>query len=141
MLDTDADAGVEYARQELPTWSIWEVGASGYVAHSPTYEHDGIVVQAASAQQLVERVRAVERVVALAMGRQGRRAPGRVFGETLGGAPPPAPPKPLTPRRRVNVARMQGFEGDPCQECGAMRMVRNGSCLKCVDCGGTSGCS
>ena len=38
-------------------------------------------------------------------------------------------------------ARAQGYEGDACPECGAMTMVRNGSCLKCVSCGSTSGCS
>ncbi len=38
-------------------------------------------------------------------------------------------------------AKAQGYEGDSCEECGAMTMVRNGSCLKCVSCGSTSGCS
>ena len=38
-------------------------------------------------------------------------------------------------------ARARGYEGDACDECGAMTMVRNGSCLKCVSCGSTSGCS
>jgi ribonucleoside-diphosphate reductase alpha chain len=38
-------------------------------------------------------------------------------------------------------ARARGYEGDACGECGAMTMVRNGSCLKCVSCGSTSGCS
>jgi ribonucleoside-diphosphate reductase alpha chain len=38
-------------------------------------------------------------------------------------------------------AKTQGYEGDSCPECGAMTMVRNGSCLKCMSCGSTSGCS
>lgn len=37
--------------------------------------------------------------------------------------------------------RVNGFEGDPCPSCGAMMMVRNGSCLKCTACGETTGCS
>lgn len=37
--------------------------------------------------------------------------------------------------------RVMGFEGDPCPECGAMMMVRNGACLKCTSCGATTGCS
>ncbi len=41
----------------------------------------------------------------------------------------------------VARARQQGFEGDPCDECGQMMMVRNGTCLKCMNCGSTSGCS
>ncbi len=35
----------------------------------------------------------------------------------------------------------QGFTGDPCENCQSLRMVRNGSCLKCMDCGETTGCS
>ncbi|MXW34550.1 MAG: adenosylcobalamin-dependent ribonucleoside-diphosphate reductase, partial [Chloroflexi bacterium] len=42
---------------------------------------------------------------------------------------------------RTLQARQMGFEGDPCPECGQMMMVRNGTCLKCVSCGATSGCS
>jgi ribonucleoside-diphosphate reductase alpha chain len=38
-------------------------------------------------------------------------------------------------------AKMQGFEGDPCGECGNYTLVRNGTCMKCNTCGGTSGCS
>src|SRR5262249_47655462 len=38
-------------------------------------------------------------------------------------------------------ARLKGYEGDPCDECGQMMMVRNGTCLKCLNCGATSGCS
>ena len=38
-------------------------------------------------------------------------------------------------------ARMQGYEGDPCAECGNYTLVRNGTCLKCNTCGATSGCS
>ena len=38
-------------------------------------------------------------------------------------------------------ARLKGFEGDACPECGNFTMVRNGTCLKCTTCGGTTGCS
>ena len=38
-------------------------------------------------------------------------------------------------------ARIKGYEGDPCTECGNFTLVRNGTCLKCDTCGGTSGCS
>ena len=42
---------------------------------------------------------------------------------------------------KIRAARMQGYEGDPCGECGNLTLVRNGTCLKCVTCGSTSGCS
>jgi ribonucleoside-diphosphate reductase alpha chain len=38
-------------------------------------------------------------------------------------------------------AKMQGYEGDSCGECGNYTLVRNGTCMKCNTCGGTSGCS
>jgi len=38
-------------------------------------------------------------------------------------------------------ARMKGYTGDVCDICGSMTMVRNGTCLKCENCGNTSGCS
>jgi ribonucleoside-diphosphate reductase alpha chain len=41
----------------------------------------------------------------------------------------------------VQQARYMGYEGDPCPECGALTLVRNGTCLKCDSCGGTTGCS
>jgi len=41
----------------------------------------------------------------------------------------------------IAEARLKGYEGDACAECGALTMVRNGSCLKCESCGSTSGCS
>jgi ribonucleoside-diphosphate reductase alpha chain len=42
---------------------------------------------------------------------------------------------------KIRLARMSGYEGDMCRECGSFTMVRNGTCLKCDTCGSTSGCS
>ncbi|MEE9544670.1 MAG: vitamin B12-dependent ribonucleotide reductase, partial [Rhodospirillales bacterium] len=42
---------------------------------------------------------------------------------------------------QVRNARMKGYEGDPCVECGNFTLVRNGTCMKCMTCGTTSGCS
>ena len=39
------------------------------------------------------------------------------------------------------LARVRGYEGDPCAECGQFTMVRGGTCLRCLSCGATSGCS
>ena len=39
------------------------------------------------------------------------------------------------------VARLKGYEGDPCPECANFTLVRNGVCLKCDSCGATTGCS
>jgi ribonucleoside-diphosphate reductase alpha chain len=42
---------------------------------------------------------------------------------------------------RAAEARVKGYEGESCRECGNFTLVRNGTCLKCDTCGGTSGCS
>ncbi|MFK7752459.1 MAG: vitamin B12-dependent ribonucleotide reductase, partial [Sedimentitalea sp.] len=47
---------------------------------------------------------------------------------------------PLTLDARTK-AKMQGYEGEACGECGNYTLVRNGTCMKCNTCGGTSGCS
>jgi len=46
-----------------------------------------------------------------------------------------------SPLGQALVAKLKGFEGDACPECGNFTMVRNGTCLKCTTCGGTTGCS
>ncbi|MFA6588490.1 MAG: vitamin B12-dependent ribonucleotide reductase [Patescibacteria group bacterium] len=38
-------------------------------------------------------------------------------------------------------ARQQGYTGDQCSACGSMKMKRNGTCILCLDCGETTGCS
>jgi ribonucleoside-diphosphate reductase alpha chain len=47
----------------------------------------------------------------------------------------------ITATDRRLEARMKGYEGESCSECGNFTMVRNGTCLKCDTCGSTSGCS
>ena len=41
----------------------------------------------------------------------------------------------------IKKAKLKGYEGDACTECGNFTLVRNGTCLKCDTCGGTTGCS
>lgn len=42
---------------------------------------------------------------------------------------------------KFKIARLQGYTGDICGACGSLTMTRNGTCLKCMTCGHTSGCS
>jgi ribonucleoside-diphosphate reductase alpha chain len=42
---------------------------------------------------------------------------------------------------RIREAKLKGYEGDACGECGNFTLVRNGTCMKCATCGSTSGCS
>ena len=39
------------------------------------------------------------------------------------------------------LARERGFTGDICDDCGGSQMQRSGTCLKCAECGSTTGCS
>ncbi len=39
------------------------------------------------------------------------------------------------------VAKASGYEGNACPDCGQFTMVRSGTCLRCLSCGATSGCS
>ena len=41
----------------------------------------------------------------------------------------------------ADEAKVKGYEGEACKSCSQFTLVRNGSCLKCITCGETSGCS
>ncbi|MBS1722032.1 MAG: vitamin B12-dependent ribonucleotide reductase [Armatimonadetes bacterium] len=56
-------------------------------------------------------------------------------------SPQPSQSPPSSQGEAVRIARLKGYEGDPCTACGAFTLVRNGVCLKCNTCGETSGCS
>jgi ribonucleoside-diphosphate reductase alpha chain len=49
----------------------------------------------------------------------------------------PAPTK----EEAIRLARLKGYEGDPCSDCGQLTLIRSGACCKCDTCGATSGCS
>ena len=59
----------------------------------------------------------------------------------------PAASKPASPSagttlaEKIKQARLKGYEGDPCSNCGQLTLVRSGACAKCDTCGETSGCS
>ncbi len=59
--------------------------------------------------------------------------------EMIGGVA--ATPAAEVAAERRAEARMKGYVGEACPECGNFTMVRNGTCLKCDTCGGTTGCS
>jgi ribonucleoside-diphosphate reductase alpha chain len=42
---------------------------------------------------------------------------------------------------KIRLARLKGYEGDPCSECGQLTLIRSGACCKCDTCGASSGCS
>jgi ribonucleoside-diphosphate reductase alpha chain len=70
-------------------------------------------------------------------------APARAAAPMSGGSGPVAemPAMPMNLLSASEIARLKGYEGDPCGDCGQFTMVRNGTCLKCITCGTTTGCS
>jgi ribonucleoside-diphosphate reductase alpha chain len=60
---------------------------------------------------------------------------------TGGESQPAASATAVSSAENIRIAKLKGYEGDPCPECGQFTLVRNGSCLKCDSCGGTTGCS
>ncbi len=64
-------------------------------------------------------------------------AAARPIGPLSGGSGPAT----LKTLSAPELARLKGYEGDPCGDCGQFTMVRNGTCLKCITCGTTTGCS
>jgi ribonucleoside-diphosphate reductase alpha chain len=82
---------------------------------------------------------------------QARRltdGPGERVTSSAATSPSPAPQGAAQPasatkstEQEIAEARLKGYEGDACSECGSFTLVRNGTCLKCMSCGGTSGCS
>jgi ribonucleoside-diphosphate reductase alpha chain len=55
--------------------------------------------------------------------------------------PPAKPAAAPVQNDAISQARIRGYEGDPCPACGNFTLVRNGTCMKCDACGGTTGCS
>jgi ribonucleoside-diphosphate reductase alpha chain len=84
-------------------------------------------------------------------GRGGRRGDdGAPTATAAAGTPKKRPKRPVGPvastpllkrSSEVDIARLKGYEGDPCPECGMLTLVRNGTCLRCDSCGSTTGCS
>src|SRR5205814_1000952 len=67
--------------------------------------------------------------------------PGDIGATAIGGEPQSAPQPAAEAADRRAAAKLRGYQGDACGECGNFTLVRNGTCLKCDTCGNTTGCS
>lgn len=86
-------------------------------------------------------VSAIQGNVATAFKREPAPAAEESLGHLAWESPATPAPAAKTAEARRAEARVRGYEGDNCSECGNYTMVRNGTCLKCDTCGSTSGCS
>jgi ribonucleoside-diphosphate reductase alpha chain len=85
-------------------------------------------------------VEAVPQAKAFATPRTGHLHPLPENGNGHKSAVKPSPAGETT-EDKIKLARLKGYEGDPCGECGQLTLVRSGACCKCDTCGATSGCS
>ncbi|PHQ69089.1 MAG: ribonucleoside-diphosphate reductase, adenosylcobalamin-dependent [Sneathiella sp.] len=120
----------ERAEHRIPLDNVIKLTSTGYV-RSNNFEvlQGGLSARALNTQQVQTEEKHV--VVAAA----AAHAQGAVATSTSGTS---GANKKMD---QVIQARMKGYEGDSCGECGNFTLVRNGTCMKCDTCGGTSGCS
>jgi hypothetical protein len=60
------DDAIDWFESECPGWSPYLGPDQDWYAMSPTWSVDGLIVRASDPRELVERIRAVERLLALA---------------------------------------------------------------------------
>ncbi|MBL8572868.1 MAG: vitamin B12-dependent ribonucleotide reductase [Hyphomicrobiaceae bacterium] len=150
------------ARHDLAHVSPDDIGAtamgSGHQEGARPEGPEAIVSRGLVRGKVTERLKVVD---GSAAGRSGSSATATVIAATFAqatvgatalkadhavAAPMVQSPAPVADTRaetagRIAAARMKGYEGENCSECGNFTMVRNGTCLKCDTCGSTSGCS
>ena len=110
--------------------AIRGIASNGFVRNKLTVLDGGAMKSESVAEQTVETVEARSEMAVAAAGGSGGQSVDVVETSSMS-----------LKINQVQQARMKGYEGDPCGECGNFTLVRNGTCLKCDTCGGTSGCS
>jgi len=151
--------GLATIRAALPTWLVRFDGTDrAYVAYSPGFNCDGVMVTSRYPTKLIKRARALlattwEPGSGLENGRAteevSRGASDVGVEQSQSKALPrrPATIDDLVPTAVGHAANVitggnpYGYqEGQCCDECHSIRVVRNGACLKCLDCGAENGC-
>jgi ribonucleoside-diphosphate reductase alpha chain len=132
-------AGDGTSRPEIAAAVVQRLASNGYVRNKLTVlQGGGNVARAISAASLDMAGSVPGAVIAAAMS-SGATMEGGSFASTMRATTALATPDSRI--EQIRAARMKGYEGDSCGECGNFTLVRNGTCLKCDTCGGTSGCS
>ncbi|WP_339635319.1 vitamin B12-dependent ribonucleotide reductase [uncultured Sneathiella sp.] len=119
----------EYSERQSAFDNVINLASTGYV-RANNFE----VLQGGLSAMSLNLAQGQASVAAASVGAAGAVAAASV---STGGPASTGPDK----LSRSMEARMKGYEGDSCGECGNFTLVRNGTCMKCDTCGGTSGCS
>jgi ribonucleoside-diphosphate reductase alpha chain len=151
MPDTIGDGDEEYGAME----KLREMASRGYVRNNLVVLQGG--ANKATGTDGVARVvtSSVATAVSESVVTSGEASPGRggsLSSNALQTSPSNSTPKPVSVSEaviepvdnklaQIREAKIKGYEGEACEECGNFTLVRNGTCMKCNTCGGTSGCS
>ncbi|MBV9860337.1 MAG: vitamin B12-dependent ribonucleotide reductase [Alphaproteobacteria bacterium] len=130
--EPESDAGSEVAAM------MQRITSNGFVRNKLTVLHGGAQGSSAGNSQPGSGKRTT------GSSAEATAADMPLFAGTLAVAAPEVDAAPRSSEGRleqIRAARMKGYEGDSCGECGNFTLVRNGTCLKCDTCGATSGCS
>jgi len=142
------NAGESAAQPEIAA-VVQRVASNGYVRNKLTVFHGGNTVKVSNGTLAMAgslpgaAAEAVTAAVPAGAIPAGAILESASFTATLRSTTALATPDSRSDSRmeQIRAARMKGYEGDSCGECGNFTLVRNGTCLKCDTCGGTSGCS
>jgi ribonucleoside-diphosphate reductase alpha chain len=133
-----------FVRGHMPRLNVLRGGAATAMALAQDHEHHEHEAETAFSVTLDEISTSVMEAVGVAAGNPVGEAV-TVLGNRISQASSDAAEKSGRARemqaKRAAEARMKGYEGDACGQCGNFTLVRNGTCMKCNTCGGTSGCS
>jgi ribonucleoside-diphosphate reductase alpha chain len=131
-----------YVRGNIKSLAVVRGGAAPKLLVE--HEHDHLPMQAGYYEPVEEAVRDTLSEIRASVLEAAQASAGNPVGEVmsaLGSRMSQTGGKRETYAKRAAEARMKGFEGDACGSCGNFTLVRNGTCMKCNTCGGTSGCS
>jgi ribonucleoside-diphosphate reductase alpha chain len=132
-------AGSESTRPEIAASVVQRLASNGYVRNKLTVFQGGGNTARAMSPASLEMAGAVPGTVIAAAMASGTVTESGSFTSAMRATTALATPDSRI--EQIRAARMKGYEGDSCGECGNFTLVRNGTCLKCDTCGGTSGCS
>jgi ribonucleoside-diphosphate reductase alpha chain len=107
----------------------------------PDDDHRPEIARAASSGYVRSKLTVVHGGAGRAAAAEFEPAPAKAGGALAVSAAPEADYADELRLERIRAARIKGYEGDSCEECGNFTLIRNGTCLKCDTCGATSGCS
>lgn len=128
--------------QEIPGWTLRSIFHGGGIeVASPTFDVDGMIVHGADWPEVIERVRNIEAIWALALNRSHNLAAWPSAGIEAGDATSIEPTGPsfieLVEHKAEHghAEKRSGPTAADCPNCGLPALVQDGACQLCPACG------